>query len=89
MGYSAALTALIPPNARRLFLPVPTVGGQKPCYHCPPSSSPTLGCQVDGEKLSESRAADVRTLCTTLLNAYLIQLMDTGNLHADPWVAAG
>jgi aarF domain-containing kinase len=44
---------------------------------------------VDGEKLSESRAADVRTLCTTLLNAYLIQLMDTGNLHADPWVAAG
>lgn len=35
-----------------------------------------------GEKLSESRAADVRTLCTTLLNAYLISLLDTGLLHA-------
>ena len=37
-----------------------------------------------GEKLSESRAADVRELCTTLLNAYLIQLLETGHLHADP-----
>ena len=33
---------------------------------------------VDGEKLSESGAADVRELCNTLLNAYLIQLLDTG-----------
>ena len=37
-----------------------------------------------GEKLSESNAADVRELCTTLLNAYLIQLLETGHLHADP-----
>ena len=39
---------------------------------------------IDGEKLSESRAEDVKELCTTLLNAYLIQLLDTGLLHADP-----
>eukprot|EP00879_Flechtneria_rotunda_P002659 GHRR01002863.1.p1 GENE.GHRR01002863.1~~GHRR01002863.1.p1 ORF type:complete len:1118 (+),score=442.23 GHRR01002863.1:702-4055(+) len=39
---------------------------------------------VDGEKLSESRASDVRELCNTLLSAYLIQLLDTGLLHADP-----
>jgi hypothetical protein len=37
-----------------------------------------------GEKLSESNASDVRELCTTLLNAYLIQLLETGFLHADP-----
>lgn len=37
-----------------------------------------------GEKLSESTASDVRELCNTLLNAYLIQLLDTGFLHADP-----
>ncbi|KAJ9520008.1 hypothetical protein QJQ45_029954 [Haematococcus lacustris] len=37
-----------------------------------------------GERLGESSAPDVRTLCTTLLNAYLIQLLDTGFLHADP-----
>ena len=37
---------------------------------------------VEGEKLSESGAADVRALCTTLLNAYLVQLLDTGLLHA-------
>lgn len=39
---------------------------------------------IEGEKLSESNAADVRQLCTTLLNAYLIQLLDSGLLHADP-----
>ena len=39
---------------------------------------------IDGEKLSESKAEDVKELCTTLLNAYLIQLLDTGLLHADP-----
>ena len=39
---------------------------------------------IEGEKLSESRAEDVKELCTTLLNAYLIQLLDTGLLHADP-----
>jgi aarF domain-containing kinase len=37
---------------------------------------------IEGEKLSESNAEDVRELCTTLLNAYLIQLLDTGLLHA-------
>lgn len=35
-----------------------------------------------GEKLSESNASDVRALCSTLLNTYLIQLLDTGFLHA-------
>ncbi|MEW5303771.1 MAG: hypothetical protein WDW36_006430 [Sanguina aurantia] len=39
---------------------------------------------VEGEKLSESNADDVRELCNTLLNCYLIQLLDTGLLHADP-----
>eukprot|EP00892_Ulva_mutabilis_P008423 jgi/Ulvmu1/5953/UM026_0075.1 len=39
---------------------------------------------VEGEKLSESAAGDVRQLCTTLLNAYLIQLLESGLLHADP-----
>ena len=37
-----------------------------------------------GEKLGESNAADVRELCSTLLNCYLIQLLETGTLHADP-----
>lgn len=37
-----------------------------------------------GEKLSESNAADVRELCNTLLSAYLVQLLETGWLHADP-----
>ncbi|KAL0055837.1 hypothetical protein WJX82_004897 [Trebouxia sp. C0006] len=39
---------------------------------------------MQGEKLSESTAGDVRELCTTLLNCYLIQLLETGFLHADP-----
>ncbi|KAK9801392.1 hypothetical protein WJX73_005895 [Symbiochloris irregularis] len=39
---------------------------------------------VQGEKLSESDAGDVRALCNTLLNCYLIQLLETGFLHADP-----
>lgn len=39
---------------------------------------------VDGEKLCDSTASDVRQLCNTLLNAYLIQLLETGFLHADP-----
>jgi hypothetical protein len=39
---------------------------------------------VNGEKLTESRAPDVRQLCSTLLNCYLIQLLETGLLHADP-----
>ena len=37
-----------------------------------------------GEKLNESTATDVRQLCNTLLNCYLIQLLETGFLHADP-----
>ncbi|GAB4820396.1 hypothetical protein N2152v2_007442 [Parachlorella kessleri] len=39
---------------------------------------------IEGEKLSESTAADVRELCNTLLSAYLTQLLETGFLHADP-----
>ena len=34
--------------------------------------------------MSQSNASDVRELCTTLLNCYLIQLLETGFLHADP-----
>lgn len=37
---------------------------------------------VRGEKLSESRAEDVKSLVTTMLNCYLIQLLETGFLHA-------
>ncbi|KAG2436368.1 hypothetical protein HXX76_006675 [Chlamydomonas incerta] len=39
---------------------------------------------VEGEKLNHSKAEDVRALCSTLLNCYLIQLLETGLLHADP-----
>ena len=39
---------------------------------------------VEGEKLSESTASNVKQLCTILLNCYLIQLLETGFLHADP-----
>ncbi len=39
---------------------------------------------IEGEKLCESQAADVRELCNTLLTAYLTQLLETGFLHADP-----
>ena len=45
---------------------------------------PLSACCCAGEKLSESTAGDVRELCTTLLNCYLIQLLETGFLHADP-----
>lgn len=37
---------------------------------------------VEGEKLSESRAVDVGPLVTTMLNCYLIQLLESGFLHA-------
>lgn len=39
---------------------------------------------INGEKLNQSRASDVRALCSTLLNCYLMQLLETGFLHADP-----
>ena len=39
---------------------------------------------VEGEKLSESRAGDLGSLVTTALNCYLVQLLETGFLHADP-----
>jgi len=39
---------------------------------------------ITGEKLSESSTDDVLALCDTILNAYLIQLLETGFLHADP-----
>ncbi|KAJ9524189.1 hypothetical protein QJQ45_004999 [Haematococcus lacustris] len=37
-----------------------------------------------GERLADSTASDVKALCSTLLNCYLIQLLETGLLHADP-----
>lgn len=39
---------------------------------------------VVGEKLSNCSSSDVLQLCDSLLNCYLIQLLDTGFLHADP-----
>mmetsp|Transcript_16307 Transcript_16307/g.35263 ORF Transcript_16307/g.35263 Transcript_16307/m.35263 type:complete len:1034 (+) Transcript_16307:166-3267(+) len=39
---------------------------------------------IEGERLGDSKAEDVRALCSTLLNCYLIQLLETGLLHADP-----
>jgi len=39
---------------------------------------------VHGEKLSESKAEDVKALVTVMLNCYLVQLLETGFLHADP-----
>lgn len=39
---------------------------------------------IEGEKLSQCKPADIRALCSTFLNCYLIQLMETGLLHADP-----
>jgi aarF domain-containing kinase len=44
-----------------------------------------LTCEwVNGEKLSESNATDLLPLITTTLNCYLVQLLETGFLHADP-----
>jgi len=39
---------------------------------------------MTGQKLNESSRSNVRQLCCTLLNCYLIQLLDTGFMHADP-----
>eukprot|EP01024_Parvocaulis_polyphysoides_P031316 TRINITY_DN28351_c1_g1_i4.p1 TRINITY_DN28351_c1_g1~~TRINITY_DN28351_c1_g1_i4.p1 ORF type:complete len:703 (+),score=101.06 TRINITY_DN28351_c1_g1_i4:188-2296(+) len=39
---------------------------------------------VEGERLVESQAEDVLTLTNTLLTSYLIQLLETGFMHADP-----
>eukprot|EP01023_Acetabularia_acetabulum_P029612 TRINITY_DN2793_c0_g2_i1.p1 TRINITY_DN2793_c0_g2~~TRINITY_DN2793_c0_g2_i1.p1 ORF type:complete len:988 (+),score=151.02 TRINITY_DN2793_c0_g2_i1:77-2965(+) len=39
---------------------------------------------VEGERLAESQAEDVLTLTNTLLTSYLIQLLETGFMHADP-----
>jgi len=39
---------------------------------------------IEGERLAETSAEDVHALCNTLLNCYLIQLLETGILHADP-----
>ena len=49
-----------------------------------PSPQVLTSAWVEGEKLSESRAADLGSLVTTALNCYLIQLLETGFLHADP-----
>ncbi|CAD7701812.1 unnamed protein product [Ostreobium quekettii] len=39
---------------------------------------------VAGEKLSSASVVDSRATCRTILNCYLIQLLETGFLHADP-----
>jgi len=39
---------------------------------------------VEGTRLEDSTADDVSRLCGLALNAYLIMLLDTGTLHADP-----
>jgi aarF domain-containing kinase len=39
---------------------------------------------IDGVKLSDCPSSEVLPLCDSLLNCYLIQLLDTGLLHADP-----
>ncbi|KAG1666030.1 hypothetical protein FOA52_006904 [Chlamydomonas sp. UWO 241] len=39
---------------------------------------------IDGEKLGDAPPGEVRALCSTLLNCYLIQLLETGLLHVDP-----
>ncbi|MCO5553207.1 hypothetical protein L7F22_006728 [Adiantum nelumboides] len=39
---------------------------------------------ISGEKLSESKEADVPQLVYVALNCYLIQLLESGFLHADP-----
>ncbi|KAG2484763.1 hypothetical protein HYH03_016417 [Edaphochlamys debaryana] len=38
----------------------------------------------EGEKLNHSKSEDVKALCSMILNCYLIQLLETGLLHADP-----
>ena len=39
---------------------------------------------VEGTRLADTQTSDVKNLCSTLLNCYLIQLLETGLLHADP-----
>lgn len=56
-----------------------------PKVHMPYTSSKVLTTTwVEGEKLSESEEQDVTKLVSTSLNCYLIQLLETGFLHADP-----
>ncbi|KAI5067323.1 hypothetical protein GOP47_0017851 [Adiantum capillus-veneris] len=39
---------------------------------------------ISGEKLSDSKEADIPQLVSVALNCYLIQLLESGFLHADP-----
>jgi aarF domain-containing kinase len=39
---------------------------------------------VDGDKLSNCKPSEIKALCGTFLNCFLVQLMETGLLHADP-----
>eukprot|EP00798_Chlamydomonas_sp_ICE-L_P022750 gene22750-29917_t len=39
---------------------------------------------IEAERLSDANPEDVKAMCSTLLNCYLIQLLETGLLHADP-----
>ena len=39
---------------------------------------------VEGDKLSNCKPSEIKALCGTFLNCFLVQLMETGLLHADP-----
>lgn len=39
---------------------------------------------VDGNRLDQSNADDVPRLCGVALNAYLVMLLEIGNIHCDP-----
>jgi RIO-like serine/threonine protein kinase len=70
--------------AHEVRIPYMHILATPPQPTCIPLAFCVLFSHPAGEKLSESRASDVRELCNTLLSAYLIQLLDTGLLHADP-----
>jgi hypothetical protein len=85
-GTPAACRAASRPAASLRQDPLPARSRPRPpTRHTPPHPNPPQLPTAPGEKLSESNASDVRTLCSTLLNAYLIQLLDTGFLHAGGW----
>eukprot|EP00929_Paragymnodinium_shiwhaense_P067581 TRINITY_DN33994_c0_g1_i1.p1 TRINITY_DN33994_c0_g1~~TRINITY_DN33994_c0_g1_i1.p1 ORF type:complete len:749 (+),score=178.28 TRINITY_DN33994_c0_g1_i1:166-2412(+) len=39
---------------------------------------------INGERLENSEASDITTLCSVAMNTYLTMLLQTGVLHADP-----
>jgi predicted unusual protein kinase regulating ubiquinone biosynthesis (AarF/ABC1/UbiB family) len=52
--------------------------------HANSNSKVIVSDWIDGDKLADSKTSDIKALCSTLLNCYLIQLLETGLLHADP-----